>query len=348
MVGPVKVVSLSVVVPATDSPPTLTRTTAAIAAAHDPPEEVVVVDGPPWLSAAGARNLGVERATGDVVVFVDADVEVHPDAFTKIRAAFAAHPQLAAVFGSYDHAPHARGWVSAFRNLLHHHVHQAEAGPATTFWTGLGAVRRSSFLTVRGFDADRYPHPSVEDIDFGHRLVASGGPVVLDPTILGTHLKVWTLRSMLWTDFARRGVPWVALQVRNRKLSAALNCGWRHRLSATVCSLAVVGVALRLPATALLAAVVLLGLNHRFYALLARQMGPVPAVVGVALHGMHHLVSVAAVPAGMAAALGTWVRSQLPRRPVPVDPPSEEGTSQPRGGRPVRVGPPSEHRTLVP
>jgi GT2 family glycosyltransferase len=323
------VIALSVVVPATDSPPTLARCTAAIAAATDPPGEVIVVDGPAGLSAAAARNAGVDRATGDVVVFVDADVEVHTDAFTRIRAAFAAHPDLTAVYGSYDDTPDSRGTVSAFRNLLHHHVHHDGAGPAETFWTGLGAVRRASFLAEGGFDEDRYRHPSIEDIDLGHRLAAGGALMLLDPTIQGTHLKVWTLRSMLWTDFARRGIPWVALQARNRRASTALNCGWRHRLSAVTCALATLFALLGLPLLVLIALGALLGLNHAFYALLVRRQGPLRALAGVALHAMHHLVSVLAVPVGVAAALGTRAFATRTRRPEPVGAASAAGALGP-------------------
>jgi GT2 family glycosyltransferase len=307
------VITVSVVVPATDRPPTLVRCRAALAAADDPADEVIVVDGPAGLSAAGARNVGAQRATGDVVVFVDADVEVHRDALTRIRAAFAARPELTAVYGSYDDRPDARGTVSAFRNLLHHHVHQAGAGPAETFWTGLGAVRRRAFLAAGGFDSDRYPHPSIEDIDLGHRLSAAGAQVELDPAIQGTHLKAWTLRSMLWTDFARRGVPWVALQLRNRRVSTALNCGWRHRLSASACALGAAFMVLGLPLLALAAVVTVLGLNRTFYALLARQLGPGQAVAGVALHGAHHLVSVVALPVGLAAGLAALALSSRAR-----------------------------------
>jgi GT2 family glycosyltransferase len=306
--------ALAVVVPATDTPPTLTRCLAAIRAAGDPADEVVVVDAPASLSAAAARNAGVERATAEIVVFVDADVEVRSDAFTRVRAAFADDPGLAAVYGSYDDAPADRTTVSAFRNLLHHHVHQASAGPATTFWTGLGAVRRASFLAAGGFDEQRYPHPSIEDIELGHRLSGTGARIVLDPRIQGTHLKVWTLRSLLWTDFARRGVPWVALQVRDRRMSSALNCGWRHRLSALACLVGVLGAAVGrvVPAVAGLAALVVL--NRSFYRLLAHRLGPAAAAAGVVLHGLHHLVSVAAVPAGLAvAAVARGPRPPLPR-----------------------------------
>jgi hypothetical protein len=307
------VITLSVVVPATDSPRTLARVVAAIDAAADGPDELIVVDAPIALSASGARNAGVARAVGDVVVFVDADVEVHPDVFTRLRATFDDDPTLDAVFGSYDDAPADRSVVSAFRNLLHHHVHQTSAGPAETFWTGLGAVRRTTFLAAGGFDEERFPLPSVEDIDLGRRLHAGGGRTVLDPAIQGTHLKVWTLRSMLWTDFARRGVPWVAMQVRHRQVTSALNLGWRHRLSASSCALFTTAALLQAPLVALSALLALVGLNHQLYGLLARRQGVLHAVAGVGLHGLHHLVSIAAVPVGLAAVACGQVRSRSAR-----------------------------------
>lgn len=307
---------LSVVVPATDGPPTLDRCTAALAAALGPADELIVVDGPDELSASAARNVGAARATGDAIVFVDADVEVHPDALDRVRAALADDAEAVAVCGSYDDAPDAPGLVSRFRNLLHHHVHHQGAGPASTFWTGLGAVRRRAFEVSRGFDEARYPHPSIEDVELGHRLVAAGGRIVLDPRIQGTHLKRWTLLSMLRTDLFRRGIPWVALLARERRGSTALNLGWRHRLSATACAVTVVAVALRRPVVAGAALVSLVGLNHRFYRLLARRQGPLPAAVGVALHGAHHLAALVAVPAGLALAASTGIVGLLRARRV--------------------------------
>ncbi len=308
------------VVPATDDPPTLRWCRAALAASHDAPDEIVVVDGPESLSAAEARNAGAREATGDVLVFVDADVEVHPDAIGRIRDAFDDDPTLTAVHGSYDAAPRARGTVSVFRNLLHHHVHQLGAGPAETFWSGLGAVRRGAFEAAGGFDGHRYPHPSIEDIELGDRLVARGGRLRLDPRIQGTHLKRWTLRSMLWTDFARRGVPWVALQVRTRRVSTTLNCGWRHRASALLCLLAPVALLLQHPSMALAAVGAVLTINRAFYWLLIRQMGLTQGAAGVALHGLHHVISVAALPAGLVAAASSALLASRASRSTDLEP----------------------------
>lgn len=307
MVGPMS--RLSVVIPATDDPPTLDRCRAAIAAAAHGPDEVIEVTAPSHLSAAGARNHGVRRATGDIVVFVDADVEVHPDVFTRIRSAFETDRSVAGVIGSYDDAPDHPSTVSAFRNLLHHRVHHDNAGPVETFWTGLGAIRRSAFLATGGFDEDRYPHPSVEDIDLGDRMARAGMRIVLDPQIQGTHLKRWTLRSMVHTDFARRALPWIAMQVRNRRLSTALNLGWRHRFSALAAAALVLApllaVARASAALALFAAAatVLVVLNAGLYGLLLRRLGPARGSAGVVLHIVHHLTAVVALPIGLVAAL---------------------------------------------
>ena len=135
----------------------------------------------------------------------------HPDAFARIRAAFAGDRDLVAVFGSYDDRVVTTGVVAGFRNLLHHTVHQRSAGEAGSFWAGpRRGARATRSPRSSGFDARRYPRPSIEDVELGGRL-AERGRLVLDPALQGTHLKEWTLGSMVVTDFARRGVPWVAL-----------------------------------------------------------------------------------------------------------------------------------------
>ena len=291
--------SLSAVVPATDRPPTLLRSLEAIRNANDSPDEVVVIDACELPGPAAARNAGAHRATGDILVFVDADVLPHADAFERIRNAFQSSPELTAVFGSYDDEPEAPGIVSSFRNLLHHHVHQQAAGPATTFWAGLGAVRRDVFLRVGEFDSERYPTASIEDIELGVRL-ARIGELRLDPQLLGTHLKRWTLRSMVLTDFSCRGVPWASLLLRERTGTQVLNLGWRHRLSALAAVVFAAALLVRRVGLAFWSAVAFVALNRSFYALLGRRRGGHVASIGVALHALHHLVGIAAASTALA------------------------------------------------
>lgn len=292
---------LSLVVPATDAPPTLGRCLEAVRAAAEGPDELVVVASPAGSGPAAARNAGAQEASGDVLVFLDSDVLVHPDAFARIRAAFAADDGLVALFGSYDDVVLTRGVVAGFRNLLHHVVHQRSAGDATTFWAGLGAIRAAALERAGRFDAERYPMSSIEDIELGGRL-ASLGRIVLDPELQGTHLKGWTLRTMVVTDFARRGVPWVELMAERRSVPATLNLGLRERASVVAALAAAGAVVTRRPRLVAGAVGVGVALNADLYALLARRLGARGVAAGIPLHILHQLVGVAAVPFGLAAA----------------------------------------------
>ncbi|MEJ7567581.1 MAG: glycosyltransferase [Gaiellaceae bacterium] len=253
---------------------------------------------------ARARNRGARQAAGDVLVFVDSDVEVHADVFACIRRSFEEDRGLTAVFGSYDDRPEADGAVSAFRNLLHHHVHQRGAGRATTFWAGLGAVRRETFLATGGFDELRFPRPSVEDIELGMRLASDGNRILLDPLLQGTHLKRWTLAEMLRTDLLLRGAPWVALLLDGGSSSTALNLGWRQRASAGAALVLALALATRRPRGAVGASIVFVVLNAEFYALLQRRRGSRVAATGVLLHLLHQGIALASVPIG----LGLYLR----------------------------------------
>jgi Glycosyl transferase family 2 len=295
--------TLTVIIPATNAPPTLERVVAAVRCTADPPEELIIIDQPERMGPAAARNLGARDAAGDVIVFVDSDVVVHADVFERIRAAFDGDPELAAVFGSYDDDPGGDGLVSDFRNLLHHYVHQQGAGPTTTFWAGLGAIRRDALLALGGFDEQRFPRASVEDIELGARLHRHGGRIVLDPSIQGKHLKTWTLRGMLKTDLVDRGVPWLRILLADRSHSTVLNLGWRHRVGAATAVALLAALARRNFRLGVALAALLLAIDADFYRLLWRRRGPKLLAAGIPLHLAHRLTSVAALPVALTSHL---------------------------------------------
>lgn len=293
-------ITLAAIVPATDRPATLERCLSALGAGARRPDETVVQEEPPGAGPARARNLAAGSCEAEVLVFVDSDVEVHPDALAAIARHFSGDPELVAVFGAYDDDPEHPGLTSRYRNLLHHHVHSGAAGEAETFWAGLGAVRREAFEGAGGFDAESFPEPSVEDIELGMRLRRRGGKILLDPAVRGRHLKAWTPLSMLRTDFGRRGVPWARLLLREGDDSTALNLGWRQRGSAAASIAFVGGLLARRPRFAAAALLANLVLDRDLYALLARRGGPRLLLAGVGLHQLHQLAAAASVPTALA------------------------------------------------
>lgn len=256
-----------------------------------------------------ARNRGVEVSRGEVLVFIDADVCVHPDVLRRFATLFAAGDEPGAVFGSYDAAPPAPGAVSRFRNMLHHYVHQMSPGDAETFWAGCGAVRKSAFTEVGGFDEWHFPAPQIEDIELGRRLRRTGYRVVLDPAIQAAHLKQWSLGNMVSTDLRSRGAlwMWMMLQEGSRQTPQTLNLRVREKLCVLLVGLAVLALAaaalLRSPWPLLVAAVALAAvalMNVGFYRLLLRTHGPRLALAAVPLHALYYLVAGASVPVGAA------------------------------------------------
>ena len=302
---------LAVVVPATDAADLLAYCLASLEEARQPEDQIVVVRAPgapplppgarmvldvAYGGPSAARNAGAQAVDADVLVFVDADVSVAPDFLDRIRELFTQRPDLDGVFGSYDDNVEGVGLVSAFRNLLHHHVHHAAAGEATTFWTGLGAIRRAAFLEVGGLD-ERLRF--LEDIELGARLQTAGARIELDPSLSGTHLKGYSLAAMIQTDLFERGVPWVRLILTGRGSARALNAGPRHRASAGLVLGAGLAAVARRPRLASAFAAAFLGLNQDFHALLRRRLGWRGAVAGPALHALHLAVSISSVPAGL-------------------------------------------------
>jgi GT2 family glycosyltransferase len=307
--------SVSVIVPTHQGGQAFRHCLTALAALDPAPSErIVVTDGDPAAATeahaesgvrvlqleqrngpAAARNRGAACATGDILLFLDADIVAPSGLIGQLQRAFASAPELDAVIGSYDDRPCAPGLLSQYRNLLHHHTHQVAARQTRGFWTGCGAVRRRAFLDIGGFD-EAYFIPAMEDMEFGYRLSRAGHRIELHREIQVTHLKAWTVRSMLSTDIWQRAIPWTQLLLREGDIPGELNLQWGQRVSAILAWLLLVSlgaIPFWTPAgvMALLALMGLVVLNASFYALLRRRHGVAFMLAAFPWHCLYFLYS---------------------------------------------------------
>jgi len=179
---------------------------------------------------AKARNLGAGAAKGSILVFIDADTAVPPDIVRQVTAAFDQDPELAAIIGSYDDEPGMSNFLSQYKNLFHHFIHQTSQEEAWTFWGACGAIRSEIFSSLGGFNGN-YSEPSIEDIELGYRLKRAGYRIKLVKTLQVKHLKRWEAGSLLKSDFLHRALPWTELILREGLLINDLNLKHTHRIS---------------------------------------------------------------------------------------------------------------------
>lgn len=227
---------------------------------------------------AAARNLAAEKVCGDILLFVDADVVVQQDTLSKVAARFEKHPEIAALFGSYDDAPAEKNFLSQYKNLQHHFVHQQASTEAGTFWSGLGAMRRDVFLSMKGFDCETFQIPSIEDIELGVRLRTAGHRILLAKEIQAKHLKKWTAKSLVMTDVFCRAVPWSKLILTKQGMVNDLNLKTADRLSAMLLALSLALIPLVFWQPLILFAVaalllVILFLNWKIFRFYAEKRG---------------------------------------------------------------------------
>jgi GT2 family glycosyltransferase len=212
---------ISVVIPVRDAADELVRCLAALAESTRLPAEVVVVDDgssvpvslpapfpvplllerlDPGRGPAAARNRGAAAATGEVLLFLDADVLVGGRGIEHAAEAFA-DPALDGLQGIYRLELPFPELATRYQNAYYHWSFRQVSGRAAAIAaTYCFAVRRTVFIQAGGFD-ERIGAPTVEDEEFGYRLGGLGKRIVVDAGLDVLHLARYSVRTMLRRRF---------------------------------------------------------------------------------------------------------------------------------------------------
>ena len=309
------ILSYTAIIPAYNASETLERCLKALQNATPPPLQIIVsddgsTDSTPQIAQsfnvdliqndqgpsgpAHARNAAVDKSASDLILFVDADVEIALDAPQRLFEEIETHPSIVAAFGSYGAKQDAQNQTAYYANLRHHFFHQNGEREAETFWTGVGAITRPAFDAVNGFT--KVPgRLTLEDVNLGYRLRQAGYRIRLVPDAQGTHLKNWTLKQLWHDDIFARAVPWSNMIVNNQ-VKESLNVSPKEKITALLAHLIwsfliISLIDTKFLYTALGSAIAYIYVNLPLIRLIHKHTGLKSALTSIGLHWTYHLYS---------------------------------------------------------
>jgi glycosyltransferase involved in cell wall biosynthesis len=146
------------------------------------------------LGPAAARNAGIRKAAGDIVLFIGDDIMAAPDLLARHIAWHEAHPAPGdALLGYVTWDPDLP--VTPFMRWLEDGGPQfsfntlrdgGEADPRGFFYTCNVSLKRAFLLEKGLFDED-FPYAAFEDSELGYRLIPAGLRLIFDRSASAWH-----------------------------------------------------------------------------------------------------------------------------------------------------------------
>jgi glycosyltransferase involved in cell wall biosynthesis len=196
---------------------------AAALRCRDQFDRFVLVDASARRGQAYARNAGARIATGDRLLFVDADDVVAPGYLAAMAAALSLHEFVSAGF---DSASLNQGWVSATRRAYQEHDVSNTLGFLPFVGGGGLGVQRALFERVGGF-ADTW-WGAGEDIDFCWRAQQLGASLhFVDDAVVAIRWRDSVLDLYRQGRNYGRGEPCLYQRYRSAGMPAS---GWKRGL----------------------------------------------------------------------------------------------------------------------
>ncbi|MES2153856.1 MAG: glycosyltransferase family 2 protein [bacterium] len=155
---------------------------------------------------AAACNFGLDHCTGEILVSLDADHALKPDAIERAVRWFLSDPNIACVKGRPMAVNATESTLALCTTLERDVVERGETyfrevvGGFTFFGGGQAFFRRSLFEQIGRFDEEVL----IEDIDFSVRIHQAGYRLVVDPFVISheehpANWSAWWAQRTRWT-----------------------------------------------------------------------------------------------------------------------------------------------------
>lgn len=154
---------------------------------------------------AAARNAGIHRASGSIIVFTDDDCVPPQNWLTRIAAGYARYPHVVGVGGYLEPPSEAlKSNVLARyeRHIARHVFHVGDSEYVGGFECPAGGTnnmsyRRTILQQVNGFD-ESFPYAAGEDADLKWRICQTHAQLLYTP------IRVIHLQAYTWSAFKRQ------------------------------------------------------------------------------------------------------------------------------------------------
>lgn len=152
--------------------------------------QALVINNPKNLGFAKSMNIGVKKAQGDYLLFLNSDVKLLDNKFNQAIAEFKNNPRLFALtFAQIEANGHLTGAnQGSFYQGLFQHQERTSQSVSLNLWPegGSSLLRKKYFLKLKGFDEDYSPF-YWEDVDLGFRAQKKGWQTWFYPKIKVKH-----------------------------------------------------------------------------------------------------------------------------------------------------------------
>jgi glycosyltransferase involved in cell wall biosynthesis len=138
--------------------------------------------------AANARNQGAKIAKGEILVFLDSDVEIKDNSLTIINNYNNKKNNEGILQGVYSHKPNYNSMTQYVHSYQCYHVffETKKRKYTETLCTCFIAIKKEYFFKVKGFN-NNFSGAETEDLDLGYRLMAKNHKIRLEKKLKTIH-----------------------------------------------------------------------------------------------------------------------------------------------------------------